>query len=321
VKVLDFGIAKTLPAADQALATVEQTGPVPIGTLAYMSPEQAAGRSLDERTDIFSFGIVLYEMASGRRPFQGPNAAAVLVALLNRPAAAIPGIDPGLQRVISRAMAREPGARYQRAEDLLVDLQALGTPTGPVAAPIAPRTTGPSIAVLPFANLSADPDQEYFCDGMAEELISALARVKGLSVAARTSAFQFKGRSLDVSEIGERLKVQTILEGSVRKMGNRLRITAQLVDVHDGYQLWSERYDRAMDDVFAIQDEIGRAIAESLKVTLSRPLSGPIVRPGTKNLDAYHLCLRGRFLLNRLSGLFESLTAARRWSSPRAWRS
>ena len=312
VKVLDFGIAKTLPAADQALATVEQTGPVPIGTLAYMSPEQAAGRSLDERTDIFSFGIVLYEMASGRRPFQGPNAAAVLVALLNRPAAAIPGIDPGLQRVISRAMAREPGARYQRAEDLLVDLQALGTPTGPVAAPIAPRTTGPSIAVLPFANLSADPDQEYFCDGMAEELISALARVKGLSVAARTSAFQFKGRSLDVSEIGERLKVQTILEGSVRKMGNRLRITAQLVDVHDGYQLWSERYDRAMDDVFAIQDEIGRAIAESLKVTLSRPPSGPIVRPGTKNLDAYHLCLRGRFLLNRLSGLFESLTAARR---------
>jgi TolB-like protein/Tfp pilus assembly protein PilF len=174
-----------------------------------------------------------------------------------------------------------------------------------------PISRQPSIAVMPFANLTNDPDQEYFCDGMAEELISALSRVKGLSVAARTSAFQFKGQPTDVRAIGERLDVQTVLEGSVRKAGNRLRIIVQLINVADGYQVWSERYDRTVEDIFEIQDEIARAITASLRVTLAKAAAPAIVKPATSNIDAYHLYLRGRFFLNRLVDLYGSLTAAR----------
>ena len=200
-------------------------------------------------------------------------------------------------------------SRYQRAEELIADLRALQS--GARLAAATTRPAGPSIAVLPFANMSADPDQEYFCDGMAEELISAFARIKGLSVAARTSAFLFKGQKVDVRQIGERLMVATVLEGSVRKMGNRLRIAAQLMNVHNGYQIWADRYDRNIDDVFAIQDEIAHAITESLKVALVGPSDEPIVRKPTANLEAYHLYLRGRFLVNRLNGQFEALFAAR----------
>jgi TolB-like protein/tetratricopeptide (TPR) repeat protein len=165
--------------------------------------------------------------------------------------------------------------------------------------------------VLPFSNLSGDAGQDYFCDGMAEELISALSRIKGLSVASRTSAFQFKAQAVDVREIGQRLDVATVLEGSVRKAGNRLRITAQLVNVADGYHLWSDRYDRTIDDVFAIQDEIAKAITESLRVTLTQSGSGTIVRGATTNIEAYNAYLRGRFMLNNFVGLADSLAAAR----------
>jgi TolB-like protein/tetratricopeptide (TPR) repeat protein len=307
VKMLDFGLAKRLEQAPIATADETREGLV-LGTLAYMSPEQLMADSVDARTDIFSFGVMLYEMATGKRPFDGPNPAVVLVSLLNNPIPKAGGEYSELDRIIARATARKPGARYQRAADLLSDLRALGSGMALKAPPVV---RGPAVAVLPFANLTGDADQEYFCDGMAEELIGALSRVKGLAVTSRTSAFQFKGKHADVREIGERLDVQSVLEGSVRRAGTRLRITAQLVNVADGYHLWSERYDRNVDDVFAIQDEIARAITESLRVTLTRPLTGAMVKPPTSNIDAYHLYLRGRFLLNRFADLRGSLTAAR----------
>ena len=311
VKLMDFGLAKTSAAPTRSpFDSAEETREgVIVGTLAYMSPEQLMAHAVDARSDIFSFGILLYELAAGRRPLEGRNKAVVLVSLLNNP---IPPVGPGhgdLDRIIARATARKPGARYQRMLDVLSDLRALASGTTLKAPPL---TRQPSVAVLPFANLSGDPAQDYFCDGMSEELISALSRVRGLSVASRTSAFQFKGQQVDIREIGERLDVQTVLEGSVRIAGNRLRITVQLVNVTNGYPLWSERFDRTMEDVFAIQDEIARSIAESLRGALTSPgSSGTIVRVGTTNIEAYNAYLRGRFMLNNFVGLAESLVAAR----------
>jgi serine/threonine protein kinase len=308
VKILDFGLAKALEPRQTRYASAEETREgLLVGTLAYMSPEQLMADTVDARSDVFSLGVLLFEMATGKRPFDGPNPAVVLVSILNNPLPEIGGEYGGLDRIIARATSRKPGARYQRAAHVLADLRALSTGSAIKAPPIVRQ---PSIAVLPFSNLTTDPDQEYFCDGMAEELISALSRIKSLSVAARTSAFQFKGRPTDVREIGERLDVQTVLEGSVRKAGNRLRITAQLINVADGYQLWSERYDRTIDDVFAIQDEIARAITDSLRVTLARQTNTAIVKPATANIDAYHSYLRGRFLLNRLTDLHASWSGA-----------
>ena len=213
VKMLDFGLAKNIEAASLASAEETREGQI-IGTLAYMSPEQLMADTVDARSDIFSLGVLIYEMATGKRPFDGPNPAVILVSLLNTPVPTIGGASADLDRIISRATARKPGGRYQRVTDLLSDLRALMTG---MALATPPMTRCPAIAVLPFANLTNDPDQEYFCDGMAEELISALSRVKGLAVVSRTSAFQFKGSSIDVREIGERLDVQTVLEGSVRR--------------------------------------------------------------------------------------------------------
>ena len=309
VKILDFGLAKALSLSADTVTVDQTVAGITLGTIAYMSPEQARGEMLDPRSDLFSFGVVLFELASGRRPFSGETNLSVLASILDRPAPALGGAHAGLDPIIARALSKKPASRYQRAEELLSDLRALRSGTRLAAA--TARPAGPSIAVLPFANMSAEPDQEYFCDGMAEELISALARIKGLSVAARTSSFLFKQRTVDIREIGERLMVQTVLEGSVRKIGNRLRVSAQLINVHDGYQIWAERYDSNIDDVFAIQDEIAHAITESLKIALARPSDEPIVRQSTANLDAYHAYLRGRFFVNRLTGQFEALFAAR----------
>jgi serine/threonine protein kinase/tetratricopeptide (TPR) repeat protein len=308
VKMLDFGLAKNIEPKSLASAEETREGQI-IGTLAYMSPEQLMADTVDARSDIFSLGVLIYEMATGKRPFDGPNPAVILVSLLNTPVPAIGGASADLDRIISRASARKPGARYQRVTDLLSDLRALMTG---MALATPPVTRSPAIAVLPFANLTNDPDQEYFCDGMAEELISALSRVKGLAVVSRTSAFQFKNSPIDVREIGERLDVRSVLEGSVRRAGNRLRISVQLINVSDGFHIWSERFDRTVDDVFLIQDEIARSITESLRVTLTRPATGVIVKPPTASLDAYHLYLRGRFLLNKFADLHGALTGARR---------
>ena len=306
VKVLDFGLAKLMTSADADATTMAATeAGVTLGTVAYMSPEQARGEAVDERTDIFAFGAILYEMATGRRLFHGDSAVTVLTAILDGDIPLIGGGYAELDRIIARAVAKRPHQRYQRIDEVLSDLQALRTGSALKAPALKPA--GPSVAVLPFANMSADADQEYFCDGMAEELINALARIKGLRVASRTSAFQYKGQKVDVRQIGEQLGVKAVLEGSVRKLGSRLRISAQLINVSDGYHIWSDRYDRTMDDVFAIQDEIAAAITSNVEGVFGRPRTTRLVKQATSNLEAYQLYLRGRYLSYHLTDVAESL--------------
>jgi serine/threonine protein kinase/tetratricopeptide (TPR) repeat protein len=310
VKLLDFGLAKTIVAPGQpgegsALETLARTsaGTV-VGTVAYMSPEQARGLEVDARSDIFSLGTVLYEMLAGRAPFAGPSQADVMVAILDRAPAPLdsdrPDTPPGLRAVVARCLEKDPARRYRSGRDLLAALDEVAASPSP-ASPSLPSTgpararasaAPPSVAVLPFANMSANPDDEYFCDGIAEEITSALARVEQLKVAGRTSAFSFKGKASDLREIGRTLNVSAVLEGSVRRAGNRLRITAQLVNVADGYHAWSERYDRQMDDIFEIQDEIALAVVEALKVTLLGEEKAAVLKRSTENPEAYQLCLK-----------------------------
>jgi non-specific serine/threonine protein kinase len=312
VKVLDFGLAKMragaltgaigLTAAQTEAHAGPRTDPgTALGTIAYMSPEQARGEPVDARSDLFSFGVVLYEMATGQSAFTGATSAVIFDAILNRVPTSVVQVNPALPlelaRIIDRALEKRPEARYQHAHDLVTGLRAVQR-----AHDIATSHSGnrraavrPSIAVLPFSDMSPQHDQDYFCEGIAEELINALTAVEGLRVAARTSSFQFKGKAVDVSEIGARLKVDTILEGSIRKAGNRLRITAQLINTGDGYHLWSERYDRELDDVFVVQDEIARAIVSKLQVTLRGDPGRALVAPPTDDLEAYSLYLQGRY--------------------------
>ena len=198
---------------------------------------------------------------------------------------------------MGRALEKDKRRRYQSVKELVGELRhPQSTPEAPTAASPTTEADVPSIAVLPFRNMSADPEQEYFCEGMAEEIIDALARLEGLRVVARTSAFRFKGDAPDLREVGEKLDVKTVLEGSVRTSGNRLRINAQLINTGDGYHLWSERYDRTLDDVFAVQDDIAQAVVEKLRVKLFRDPSEPLVRPQV-NLEAYQDLLKGRHSL------------------------
>ena len=300
-KILDFGLAKLAGAED-----ITQTGTT-LGTVAYMSPEQLRGEEVDPRSDIWSLGVVLFEMIAGQRPFKGEQLQAVSVGILQSQPAPLTGSRTGvpaeLQRVVNRGLAKPVADRYQTVADLLSELRTVkrALDSGATAAAGVEKSV-PSIAVLPFSNMSPDQEQEYFCDGLAEELIDALARLDGLRVVARTSAFQFKGQALDVGEIGRRLKVGTVLEGSVRKAGNRLRINAQLINASDGYHLWSERYDRDMDDIFAVQDEIARSVVEKLKVKLLGTADTPLVRKPTDNLEAYNLVLQGRYYSVRATG-------------------
>jgi serine/threonine-protein kinase len=213
-----------------------------------------------------------------------------------------------LERIVDRCLQKRPEARYQQAHDVLTDLRTLKRTRDSAA---AARSSGsvvkatPSIAMLPFSDMSPQKDQDYFCEGMAEELINALGALPGLRVASRTSAFQFKGQAIDIGEIGAKLRVETVLEGSVRKAGNRMRIAVQLVNTTDGYHVWSERYDRDADDVFAVQDDIARAVVEKLKVKLTPDAETPMVKHGTADLDAYHLYLQGRYCWCRRGGFLE----------------
>ncbi|MGB7063270.1 MAG: protein kinase [Candidatus Zixiibacteriota bacterium] len=297
VRICDFGLAKA-----KRDATLTQAGST-LGTIAYMSPEQAQGKEADHRSDIFSFGVVLYETVTGQLPFRGEHEAAVVHSIVNdtpEPLARYKSDVSGeLQRIVGKAMEKNREMRYQHSDDLRADLGRLKTEleTGVTKTLETSVKIMPSIAVLPFTNLSADKEQEYFCDGMAEDIINALTHIEGLRVVARTSAFAFKSKHEDIREIGRKLNVETLLEGSVRKAGSRLRITAQLVNVTDGYHLWSERYDREMEDVFAIQDEISLAIVNKLKLLVGE--KAKLVRRHTDDLEAYNLYLKGRWFWNR----------------------
>ena len=309
-KILDFGLAKMVVSlsADTITSTGIGSGReittsgATVGTVGYMAPEQARGEDLDGRADLFSLGVVMYEMATGSVAFPGPTAAMIFDQILNRtPAAAVlvnPQLPAALSDVIDKLLRKERYARYQTARELRDDLLAVKreaeSGTSRSGSRVFVLRERPSIAVLPFANLSPDPENEYISDGLADELISALMKLETLRVVARTSSFQFKGKALDIRDIGEKLSVRHVLEGTVRRSGNRLRITAQLINVADGCQMWSERFDREMEDIFAVQDEIAGAIVENLKIKLVGE-GEPIVRHHTRNLEAYNLYLKGRF--------------------------
>ena len=290
IKLLDFGLAKIVPTEqdDETQALDGQTQPgVLLGTLPYMSPEQAEGRQVDARTDIFSFGTVLYELLAGQRPFTGATHAATLAAILRdepRPLkAAYPDTPEAVVSAVARCLRKRASERFQTVAELKSALaQARWDPASDLV----------SVAVLPFVNMNRDQDGEFFADGVTEDIISALAKLPGLRVVARSAAFQFKGRAVSHEEVRDKLKVGVIVEGSVRRAGQRIRVTAELINAADGYQLWSERYDRVLEDVFAIQDDISRAIAGKLEVKLKAGQT--VVAARTQNIEAYNLYLRGR---------------------------
>ncbi|HYL36061.1 MAG TPA: protein kinase [Bryobacteraceae bacterium] len=319
IKLLDFGLALLSPGlASDETATVglTQAGTI-LGTAAYMSPEQAEAKPVDARSDIFSFGTVLYEMLSGRRAFTGDSAIAILAAVLNKEPERL-DTAPALQSIVTRCLCKSPADRFQSLTEVKEALLAVaGSGSWPGAAVSGALTAlpaqsssverPPSIAVLPFVSLSRDEDNEYFSDGLAEEIINVLARIPGLKVIARTSAFAFRGKELDVRKIAEMLGVRSILEGSVRRSGSRIRVTAQLISADDGSHLWSDRYDRELADVFALQDEIAGAIATALTTKLT--VRAEVSRQHTPKVAAYEAVLKARYHLNKVTP--ESMVRAR----------
>jgi len=298
----DFGIARGEAMSHDSAGRLTEVG-LALGTTVYMSPEQALGEpNIDGRSDIYSLGITLYEMLAGQPPFSGPNALAIISQHLTAPpptlSVARADVPHAVEQAVSRALAKERAARFAAASDFARALRVgSGDATAEVRQAADERT---SIAVLPFANLSTDKENEYFSDGITEELIGALAKVSGLRVVSRSSAFAFKGKNASAREIGATLDVRFLLEGSVRRAGSRLRASAQLIRVSDDSHLWSETYDRQIEDIFAVQDDISTRIVETITRTLPvGHLSGPQNVRQPRSIEAYNLCLLGRYHWNK----------------------
>ncbi len=328
VVITDFGIARVFEGGAEAPAPGLTGGAGILGTPEYMAPEQVTGGTVSPATDVYALGIVLYEMVTGRLPFSGETPLATAARRINeaapRPELAAPGLDSRWSQTILRCLDRDPRRRFQNAADvppalskvrgrpswllpsavalLLVAVLALGIrvlqrATTPAVAPAASVAAQPSIAVLAFADMSPEHNQEYFSDGLAQEIIDALAQIPGLHVAARSSSFSFKGKNEDLRTVGQKLDVANVLEGSVRKSGSHLRVTAQLVNAASGYQLWSQTFDRELADVFAVQDEISHAVVSALKLKVLPNTDAAAPRPVT-NPEAYTHYLRGLQLEN-----------------------
>ena len=307
LKVLDFGLAKLWPEAPglgDAETTYQSQPGVLIGTPAYMAPEQLRGVPADERADIFAIGVILTEMVCGTSPFRRDTPAETIAAIIHEPPRIDEALVPdGLTQIVRRCLQKNRADRFETAADLAfaIELAAreLQSPVGRAPAPRSPADAT-SIAVLPFADMSPARDQDYLCEGLAEELINVLTQIEGLRVAARSSSFQFRSSSADVRAIGARLGVTAVLEGGVRRLGDQLRVTVQLVDVSDGYQRWSRRYDADVRNLFSIQDEIAESVATALRGILTARERDVLRRPDTV-IDCYEYFLRGRQLFRRPS--------------------
>ncbi len=294
-KILDFGLAKLV--GKSSVTTSQKV----IGTTGYMSPEQLCGETLDHRTDIWSLGMVLYEMSAGQPPFTGESDQAIMYAILNDAPLPITNIRAGffeeVDRMVSKCLEKKPSFRYQYLTDLIVDLRRLQkdkTPSVGVSAALQK-----SIAVLPFDNISPDPENEYFSDGLTEEVITHLSKIRTLKVISRTSVMRYKGVKKPLRQIAGELGVVFILEGSVRKQGNDLRISAQLIDAVQDAHLWAEKYRGTLEDVFDIQEKVAGEIAGALKLRLTPSEEKDLKKRYTENTEAYQLYLKGRYYWNK----------------------
>ena len=292
--VADFGIGKAIAAATEDSRTLTQIG-VTVGTPAYMSPEQAAGESLDGRSDLFSLGCVLYEMLTGEVAFEAASVPATIAKrFIHTPPAVTQqraDVSPVVAEIVSRLLAREPADRHKSGADVARDLR---TPSAPVAVQPRVEIADNAIAVLPFVNMSTDAENEYFSDGLTEEITTDLSRVGALRVTSRTSSQQYKGSTLSAREIGRALGVRHILSGSVRRAGNALRISAQLIDAADDHQRWAEKYSGTMDDVFDLQERVSREIVAALGVSLAPEEDRRLAKRGFTHVEAYDLFLEAR---------------------------